>query len=337
MNAPLERIKVPMTDTLRLAMTSLSMATPTKVAYRLACKQGERDHQRHAWIHQTIPENVAAVLGETLSPADGERIALDYARLRRCEAVDRLQLAASVHRMRRVMELRGAEHLRQALGAGHGALLCTAHYGSYLAAAGRLGAEGFPVSLIREPFQEETTKAGLGEIERRRRKMLARRYLDRYLKKTIFTGDGQFDTGVQIARRLRQNEAVISFLDPPPPEEDRARAVATPFLSHTARLLAGSIMIAQRLGTPVLMMLTSRAPDYAHSTLEISAPITPEATPAATLARCLAVIEDAIRARPAEWFYWPKTDTLQELDLLPISSAPASAAEQSPPTAPIST
>ena len=69
MNAPLERIKVPVTDALRLAMTPLSMATPAKVAYRLACKQGERGYQRHAWIHQTIPENVAAVLGATLSPA----------------------------------------------------------------------------------------------------------------------------------------------------------------------------------------------------------------------------------------------------------------------------
>jgi lauroyl/myristoyl acyltransferase len=298
------------------------------VAYRLACKQGERDYQRHAWIHQTIPENVAAVLGATLSPADGQSIALDYARLRRCAAVDRLQLAASAHRMRTVMELRGAEHLREALDVGHGALLCTAHYGSYLAAVGRLGAEGFPISLIREPFQEETANAGLGKLERHRRKTLARRYLDRYLKKTIFTGDGQFDTGVQIARRLRQNEAVISFLDPPPPEEDRARAVGAPFLGHTAQLLAGSITIAQRLGAPILMMLTFRAPDYAHSTLEISPPITPEVNSALTLARCLAFIEDAIRARPAEWFYWPKTDTLQGLDLLPVSGAPASAAEQ---------
>jgi KDO2-lipid IV(A) lauroyltransferase len=328
MNAPLERIKGRVTDTLRLAMTPLSMATPLKVAYRLARAQGERDYQRHDWIHQTIPENVAAIFGETFSAADRQRIALEYARLRRCEAVDRLLLAANAHRLRAMMELHGADHLRRALEVGNGALICTAHYGSYLAAVGRLGAEGFPVSLIREPFQEETAKAGLGEIERRRRKMLARRYLDRYIQETIFTGDGQFVTGVQIARRLRQNEAVISFLDPPPQEEDQSRAVGAPFLGHTARLLAGSITIAQRLGTPILMMVAHRAPDYAHSALEISAPIPPEATPAATLARCLAVIEDAIRARPAEWFYWPKTDTLQDLNLLPVSGAPASAAEQ---------
>lgn len=88
--------------------------------------------------------------------------------------------------------------------------------------------------------------------------------------------------------------------------------------------------IAQRVGTPILMMFAYRAPDYAHSTLEITAPITPEATPAATLARCLAVIEVAIRARPAEWFYWPRTDTLQDLDLLPVSAA----TERSSPTVP---
>jgi lauroyl/myristoyl acyltransferase len=293
--------------------------------------QGERDYQRHAWIHETIPENLWAIFGEVFSASYRQRIALEYARLRRCEAVDRLQLAANAHRLRAVMELRGADHLRQALEAGHGALLCTAHYGSYLATAGRLGAEGFPVSLIREPFQEETEAPGLGPIERRRRKMLARRYLDRYLKETIFTGDGQFVTGVQIARRLRKNEAVISFLDPPPQEEDLTRAVGAPFLGHTTRLLAGSITIAQRLGAPILMMFAYRAPDYAHSTLEISAPITPEATPAATLARCLAVIEDAIRARPAEWFYWAKTDTLRELNLLPETISASAAEESSSP------
>jgi len=332
MNAPLRRIRVPITDTLRLAMTQLSMATPASVAYRLACIQGERDYRRHDWIRQSIPENMATVLGEPLPHAEGQRIALEYARLRRCEAVDRLQLAANARRMRAVMQIRGADHLRQALEAGHGALLCTAHYGSYLAAAGRLGAEGFPISLIRARFQEETDELGLGKVERRRRKMLARRYLERYIQETIFTGDGQFSTGVQVARRLRQNEVVISFLDPPPQEADLTRAVDAPFFGHATRLLPGSITIAQRLGTPILMMFAYRAPDYAHSTLEISAPITPEAAPAATLARCLAAIEDAIRARPAEWFYWPRTDILQDLDLLSVSGA----TERSSPTAPIS-
>jgi lauroyl/myristoyl acyltransferase len=306
-----------MTDTLRLALTWVSMATPTSLAFRLARIQGGRDYHRHTWIRQDIPENMAAVLGETPPRAEAQRVALEYARLRRCEAVDRLQLAAHPRRARSLMVIRGAEHLRNALDAGHGALLCTAHYGSYLAAAGRLGAEGFAVSLIREPFEEETAAPGLGAIERRRRKDFAQRYLGQYLKETIFTGDGQFSTGVQVARRLRQNEVVISFLDPPAPEEDRARAIAEPFFNHTTRLLAGSITIAQRLHTPILMLLTYREPDYAHSTLEISPPVAPEATPAATLAHCIAIIEDAIRARPAEWFYWPRTDVLQELELLP--------------------
>ncbi len=133
-----------------------------------------------------------------------------------------------------------------------------------------------------------------------------------------------------MAGRWRQKEVVISFLDPPAPEEDRARAIAEPFLNHTTRLLAGSVTIAQRLQTPILMMLTYREPDYAHSTLEISPPIAPEATPAATLAHCLAIFEDAIRARPAEWFYWPRTDVLQELELLPFPAMSVSGQASSP-------
>ncbi len=45
--------------------------------------------------------------------------------------------------------------------------------------------------------------------------------------------------------------------------------------------------------------------------------------------RCLAVIEEAIRARPAEWFYWAKTDTLRDVGLLPAPPLRRTA-EQSP-------
>jgi lauroyl/myristoyl acyltransferase len=316
-------------------MMPLSMALPPQIAYRLACIHGEREYQQFPWIHNTVPDNLASTFGETFSAAERQSIALEYARLRRCDAVDRLQFAASPRRGRALMAMKGVEHLREALGAGKGALICTAHFGSFLAAACRLSVEGFPVSVIRAAFAEEAAEPGLSRVERFRRKALARRFLAHYLQESIVTGDGQFTSGVQAARRLRQNEVIISLLDPPPPAQELARAVEAPFINQTTRLLTGSITIAQRLGTPILVMLVHRSPDYQHSTLELSAPIMPEPTPEATLARCLAPIADAIRVRPAEWFFWPRTHTLRELGLLPPVASSTHVSEPQQPTAPI--
>ena len=50
--------------------------------------------------------------------------------------------------LRRLVEIRGREHLEAALAAGKGAILCSGHFGSHASGLSVLHASGFPVTHI---------------------------------------------------------------------------------------------------------------------------------------------------------------------------------------------
>lgn len=53
--------------------------------------------------------------------------------LRCCNIVDVMRLAWEGQALARLVEIRGREHLEMALAQGKGAIMCTAHFGSFLA------------------------------------------------------------------------------------------------------------------------------------------------------------------------------------------------------------
>jgi len=67
--------------------------------------------------------------------------------------------------LRRLVHIRGREHLEAALAQGNGAILCSAHIGSYDSGFSVLHASGFPVTTIGR-WQHNYT-AGLSSAERR--------------------------------------------------------------------------------------------------------------------------------------------------------------------------
>jgi lauroyl/myristoyl acyltransferase len=104
------------------------------------------------------------VLGNDLSPAEVQQVSQDWFRLASCEAVDVVRLRHSARRLRRLVEIRGRDRLEAALSAGKGAIICSAHFGSYDCAFSMLGATGYPVTTIGR-WQHQYT-AGLSSAER---------------------------------------------------------------------------------------------------------------------------------------------------------------------------
>ena len=88
------------------------------------------------------------VLGDELSPEEAERVARDIFRIRTCEVIDLMRLRGRARSLGKLVEIRGREHLDAALAGGKGAILCSAHFGSYLCAFSLLHASGFPVTSI---------------------------------------------------------------------------------------------------------------------------------------------------------------------------------------------
>jgi len=64
------------------------------------------------------------------------------------------------------------------------------------------------------------------------------------------------------------------------------------------------------------MAFVHRSADYRHQVLEISPPVPMQGETAAAFGRCVAAMDAAIRANPAEWDFWFEPDDLARLGLL---------------------
>ncbi len=109
--------------------------------------------------------NLRQLLGDELGQDEVERLARQWFRFASCEAIDVMRLRYRARALRRLVEIRGREHLEAALADGKGAILCSAHFGSYDSAFSLLGASGFPVTTIGR-WQHNYT-VGLSRAERR--------------------------------------------------------------------------------------------------------------------------------------------------------------------------
>ena len=121
---------------------------PSKLAYGIACRRG--DWLFRDWLEGTaiITRNLRQIFGETLSPAEAERVAREAFRAGSCDVIDIMRLRSRTRPLRKLVEIRGREHLEAAIVEGKGAILCTAHFGSYDTAFSLIHADGFPVTAI---------------------------------------------------------------------------------------------------------------------------------------------------------------------------------------------
>ncbi len=287
---------------------------PAPMGYRLACWRGDRLHHWQAAKRAELERNLRQVLGAELSPAAAAQVSRDWFRLASCEAIDVMRLRRGGLPLRRLVEIRGREHLESALGGGKGAIVCSAHFGSYDSAFSMLGASGFQVTTIGRWQHKYTTS--LSSAERRLWELVYARPLRRHRHRpNIEPWSGRFQVAAQAATALRANEVVTIAIDAPPLDSDLTRAVDVPFLGRRARLLPGVVTLAQVTGAPLLMAFLNRSADYRHQVLEISAPIQVTGDTAAAFGRCAAEVSAAITRNPSHWVYWASTADLGTLGL----------------------
>jgi lauroyl/myristoyl acyltransferase len=289
---------------------------PAVLGYGAARLRGDWDFRNRPAKRADMMRNLGEVLGGELGPDAAERLTRDWFRFASCQAIDVMRLRFRARPLRRLVEIRGREHLEAALADGKGAILCSAHFGSYDAAFSVLGASGYPVTSIGR-WQHNYT-AGMSTAERRFWDLVqARRHRRHRHRPNIEPWAGRVAVAAQAAAVLRANEVLTIAIDPPPLDRDLARTVEVPFLGRRARFLPGAVTLAQLTGAPLLMTFMYRAADCRHQVLEISAPMSMEGDTTAVFARCAAEVDAAIRRQPAHWTYWPSTADLARLGLIP--------------------
>jgi KDO2-lipid IV(A) lauroyltransferase len=290
---------------------------PAALGYRIACWRGDWDFRSRHKKRADLGRNLRQLLGEELSPDAEERLTRDWFRFASCQVVDAMRLRGRARALRRLVEIRGIEHLDAALAAGKGAILCSAHFGSYDCAFSLLGASGYPVTTIGR-WQYKYT-ANMSSAERRFWDLVYARRMRRHRRRpNIEPWAGRVQVAVQAAAVLRANEVLTISIDAPPLSSDMARTVEVPFLGRQARLLPGAVTLARLTGAPMLMGFMYRSPDYRHQVLEISAPVElpAEEDEVTAFARCAAEVSAAIQRAPAHWSYMASRADLADLALV---------------------
>ncbi len=288
---------------------------PARVAYWVACRRGD-------WLFRHRPEgsamfkrNLLQVFGDTLSPAEAERLAREFSRAASCEVIDIMRLRNGARPLRKLVEFRGCEHLEAAMAAGKGAILYTPHFGSHLSAYSLIHASGIPVTSIGHWWWHFDSASPAV------RWFWERAYAGRLLRyrqgPNIEPWAGRLASGVQAVRTLRRNEVVTISPDAWPQEFDKSRAVRVPFLGGQATFLPGVVHLARSSGAPVLQISVYRSADYRHQVVEISPPLSLlEGEVEEALARCAAAMEVTIRTNPALWSTWN-----EDLAIIGLASA----------------
>jgi Kdo2-lipid IVA lauroyltransferase/acyltransferase len=285
-----------------LAVAPLAALLPASLAYRAACWRGDWSFRCRAGKRSEIVHNLHRMLGGELGPDEAERLAREVFRMWSCEAIDVMRLRGRARALGRLVEIRGREHLDAALAGGKGAILCSAHFGSYNSAFSLLHASGFPLTTIGR--LQHNYIPGLSSAERRFWDLVYDRRLLRHRQRpNIEPWPGRVQVAAQAATALRANEVVTICSDAAPLGTDRARTVEVAFLGRQAKLLPGVVTLAQLTGAPVLMVFMHRLADYRHQVLEISAPVPVQGETATAFGRCVAAMDAAIRTSPAHWFY----------------------------------
>ena len=137
---------------------------PATLSYRMACWRGDWHFRYQARKRTEMARNLRLVLGDELSPAAAQRVTREWFRLGSCGAVDLMRLRRGTRPLRRLVEIRGREHLEAALAKGKGAILCSAHFRAYDSGFSVLHASGFPVTCIGR--RSHNYDAGLSSAER---------------------------------------------------------------------------------------------------------------------------------------------------------------------------
>ncbi|MBT3967970.1 MAG: lysophospholipid acyltransferase family protein [Thiotrichales bacterium] len=199
-----------------------------------------------------------------------------------------------------LVTLEGAEHLDNALQAGHGAILLISHFGRFFMLGPGLGLNGHPFAMLTTRVDESNPAyADPAVLNYWQQKMRNTLHHSRF--EWLTTGNNYR----KIFQVLKQNKPLLIALDGT--ETDSSERIEIPFFNTQLSLPAGTIRIAERSKAPIVY-----AAVYNHSTSpNVHIMIRPLSTdPTAALHEAVSTLESDIRKTPWQWWQWPALGTL---------------------------
>lgn len=191
-------------------------------------------------------------------------------------------------RLRELVELHGIEHLRPALERGHGAIVVTAHLGSWALYVTALASAGIPSALLvgkqHNPKVDDFILSIPGAAVQ-------------------FISKGP-SSPRDVIRCLRDNRAVVMVAD----QHAGTRGEVAPFLGRDASTLPLPGALAARHGTPLFLMAGHRVTRGTHrvdiAPLDLPTGGDETALRHEITVRCNEALGEAILAHPDQYFWY---------------------------------
>ncbi len=218
--------------------------------------------------------------------------------------IDLIYLIDRPHLIKERVEIEGKHYLENALKAGNGAILLSAHFGNFILMYLRFVVEGYKTNVIMRRARDEEWEKTISEI---------RYSLGLH---TIYALP-QRKCIEQSLRVLRNNEILFILLDQ---NFGGAGRVFVDFFGQKAATAAGPVVFSNRTGAPILPLFIIRQKGDKHK-IVINPPVHLEPGAGkdiltANVAKITKIIEDYIRKYPHEWGGWMhnrwKSRTIEE-------------------------
>lgn len=241
-------------------------------------------------VRTQIRENLRLVHGARSSIVESLDVAATLANYGHCLAEGLAAGADDPPVFRYTVE--GREHLLRARDSKTGAILVTAHAGSWDVAGGVMNLRGFDLALVMAP--ERDAEARRISDEARHRMGL----------KVFHVGDDPL-SALPLAQHIRRGGAVALQIDRVPPG---MRTRASTFFGKPWLVPLGPFQLAQVTGAPILPVFTARL-DFAHHLVKCDPPIhVPRRANAQELGRSIAAamsaVERFVKRFPTQWFHF---------------------------------
>ena len=270
----------------------LAPRLPAGLGLRLAATLGDLWYHLARGQRAILLRNLRHVLGSAATQETIQRTAREVFRntFRNYYDLFRLPHLPSPD-VEKLIIVQGEEHLREALAAGKGAIVVTAHFGNVEIMTRASAIRQYQITAVAEHLQPE----------RLYRYLLAQRSIGGVHLVSI---DGSLKA---IFRALRANQLVGLAAD----RDVSHSGITVPFFGAPANLPAGYVSLALRTGAPVLPIFIVRQPDgrfviYIEPPLPLANSGDRERDVRSGVAQMVAVLERYISQYPEQWtFYQP--------------------------------
>jgi KDO2-lipid IV(A) lauroyltransferase len=257
----------------------------------LADRVGDLTYRAVPRIRRLALDHLAIAFGDTLNAAARDDIARAAYRNVARSVVEVAKFDDILPRFDDYVSAEGFEHLQEVSARGRGGLIVAGHIGNQELLAGYVARNGIPLAVVAKQMEDPRINRLITDF----RSSHGMRVILRSSPKA----------GAEILRVLKRGGVLGLQID----QDIRVPSVSVPFFGRLVRTPVGPAVLAVRRDLPVVLAFARRRPEGGHH-FTFSSPILPPKTgdrqrDVIELTRRFSqLVEERIRANPAEWNWW---------------------------------